>query len=103
MTTKTVTVQAVSAAIRNTDNIMKSHIYKNSARSPRSIGAYTEKNAMNEIVLDYWTSGYDAQVALKSTTLEAVTATLQAKGFAVVERVQKSWLGERVYLQVVAA
>ena len=102
---KTVTVQAVAAAIRTTDGVTVSKRYTHKgSRSIRSCGVYTEKRFNGEIELDYWTSGYKHHADRAQAELAAVIATLSNKGFAVVEKVEQAWLtGTRKILIVVAA
>lgn len=89
---KTVTVQAVAAAIRTTDNVTVSKRYTHKgSRSIRSCGVYTEKRFDGEIELSYWTSGYKHQADRSQAELAAVIATLNNKGFAVVEKTVQGW------------
>ena len=102
---KTVTVQAVAAAIRTTDGVTVSKRYTHKgSRSIRSCGVYTEKTSTGDIQLDYWTSGYKHQADRSQSELAAVIATLTNKGFAVVEQTVQGWAyGTRKILIVVAA
>lgn len=97
-----VSVQAVAGAIRATEGIQKSHQYKSSGRGIRSCGVYVQKNADNEIVLDYWTAGYKHQADRADEALANVITTLSRKGYAVQPTIKKSWLGDSVELIVVA-
>jgi hypothetical protein len=103
---KTVTVQAVAAAIRTTDGVTVSKRYTHKgSRNIRSCGVYTEKRFNGEIELDYWTSGYQHHADRKQAELNAVIATLTEKGFAVIEKTEQVWpIGSsRKILIVVAA
>lgn len=98
-----VSVQAVAGAIRATEGIQKSHRYTGSGRGIRSCGVYVQKNADNEIVLDYWTGGYNHQAERADQALANVITTLARKGYAVQPTVKKSYYGDFVSLVVVAA
>ena len=89
--TQTVTVQAVAGAIRATKGVTKSHKYKSSSRSVRSCGVYATKRFNGEIELDYWTSGYKHHADRSVGELALVIATLESKGFEVIEKLENSW------------
>ncbi len=84
-----VTVQAVSGAIRSTKGIKVSAKYPSSARSIRSSGVYTEKNSSNEIVIGFAVNGHGDLYANEiAPSLAKVTETLNSRGFKVVEKVR---------------
>jgi hypothetical protein len=100
---KQVTVQAVAGAIRATDGILKSHKFTKSGKGIRSVGVYVEKNSYGEIVLDYWTAGYNHQALKADQALANVITTLARKGFAVNPTIKKTWLGDSVALVIEVA
>jgi hypothetical protein len=82
-----VTIQAVSGAIRSTKGIQRSAKYSSSARAIRSSGVYAEKNSSNEIVIGFATNGHTAVYANEiAPSLAKVTETLNSRGFKVVEK-----------------
>jgi len=99
MTTK-LTIQAVSGAIRATKGIITSAKYSGSSRRLRSNGAYAEvRRFSGEIVIDYWTGGYQHAYTEAKTMMPKVIAALEAKGFKVVEKQERSDM-TRKYLVV---
>jgi hypothetical protein len=97
-----VSVQAVAGAIRATEGVLKSHRFTGSGRGIRSVGVYVQKNSDKEIVLDYWTAGYNHQAERADQALADVITTLARKGYAVQPTIKKAWLGDKVELIVVA-
>jgi len=88
---KTVSVQAVAGAIRATEGVTKSRQYKSGSRNIRSCGVYVTKRYNGEIELDYWTSGYKHHADRALSELQLVIATLESKGFEVIEKLENSW------------
>jgi len=103
MTTKTVSVQAVAAAILATKGITKSSKYSSSAREIRSSGVYTNKNIYDEIVIGFWDNSRSQNLYKPESDLAKVTATLESKGFAVITKTKTAWTGKSSYLVVEVA
>lgn len=96
---KSVTVQAVSGAIRSTAGIKVSHKYSGSGRGVRSTGVYVEKS-YGTIVIGFWSGDWAKLYAEQSTNdLAKAIATLRSKGMDVIERKQSY----STFLEVVAA
>lgn len=100
-----VSVQAVAGAIRATKGITRSAKYPSSSRSVRSAGVYTYKNYAGEIGLDFWTNGR-ASLYTPKDDLAKVVATLESRGFKVIEKQERFGFSSDLYttkLYVVAA
>jgi len=86
---KKLTIQAVSGAIRATKGIITSAKYSGGKRI-RSNGVYAEvRRFSGEIVLDYWTGGYQHAFAEAQIALPKVITQLESKGFKVVEKEER--------------
>jgi hypothetical protein len=99
-----VSVQAVAGAIRATKTAEVSSRYTHAgAKHVRSAGVYTFKNYKDEIVLDYWTGGYQHHADRKDEQLADVITTLSRKGYAVIANPVISYGVEQIQLVVVEA
>lgn len=83
---KKLTIQAVSGAIRATKGIISSAKFVGSSRRVRSTGIYAEKRPNGQIIIDIWASGYEHAMRRGKEDMPKVIATLEAKGFKVVEK-----------------
>jgi hypothetical protein len=85
-------IQAVSGAIRATKGIIASTKYPSSSRRVRSTGIYAEKRRFSgEIILGISTSGYEHARKRAEEDWPKVIATLEAKGFRVIKKQEKSF------------
>lgn len=96
-----VSIQAVSGAIRSTKGVLVSRKYAPNkysigGSSVRSAGVYTEK-CYGTVVIGFWNS--KAYSNKSEENLTAVIASLRAKGMNVVERTQ----GYSTFLEVISA
>lgn len=98
-----VTIQAVAAAIRATDGVTQSHRYTHKGSSAvRSVGLYAQKRYNGAIELGYWTSGYQIYRDRAQIEIAKAIATLETKGYKVVERVDGN-IVKNTWFEVVAA
>ena len=85
-------IQAISGAIRATKGIIASTKYPSSSRRVRSEGIYAEKRRFSgEIILGIYTHGYSQAQERANQDWPKVIATLEAKGFRVIKKQEKSF------------
>ena len=97
----TLSIQAVSGAIRATKGIVASTKYPSGSRRVRSVGIYAEKRRFSgEIILDIWASGYEHALKRAREDWPKVIATLEAKGFKVVKKQERFLASSDIYKDI---